>query len=376
MSLDSNARSQFQARELKSVYVDSVANFLKVRVHRCYINKYNLYNQVGIVAVNILGESGASGQMEQATMQMVSSPTNNQDNNMTPNGALPLQNNMSPFMSPPPVNPNMGSPSMNPNLSFDPTFPPAAARMLKSIMVAKDRAVAGEDFDTAGSLKVAERRITVSATKLSGLESQKKAAVVEEDYERAKSLMGSLEEVRREVDGDIEEVLEEFRALGIDLRAPPTPKPPMQQQMQQFQQQGGSPYGDGGGQSQGLSQFEEQLGRQQQQLPYQEQAQQHMTSPPLNNKGYLANNSTPPPAGGYDDESTVPNNLGNTQGSSYPLEAGGEASPAQVRRRRESERAGGRTIDGAFGSEERPAPCSLRATNSLFSQRDQLFCSP
>merc|ERR1719182_473567 len=56
LSLDSNERSQFQARELKSVYVDVTAQWLKILLHKCHINKYNLVNQVGLIALNVLGE--------------------------------------------------------------------------------------------------------------------------------------------------------------------------------------------------------------------------------------------------------------------------------------------------------------------------------
>jgi centrosomal protein CEP104 len=44
LSLDSNERSGFQARELKSVYVDSVSLLLKVVLHKCHVNKFNLFN--------------------------------------------------------------------------------------------------------------------------------------------------------------------------------------------------------------------------------------------------------------------------------------------------------------------------------------------
>lgn len=46
LSLDSNERSQFQARELKSVYIDHRSRILKIRLHKCHINKFNLVNQV------------------------------------------------------------------------------------------------------------------------------------------------------------------------------------------------------------------------------------------------------------------------------------------------------------------------------------------
>ena len=55
LSLDSNERSQFQARELKSVYVDVPVSYVKILLHKCYVNKFNLVNQVGLVALNCIG---------------------------------------------------------------------------------------------------------------------------------------------------------------------------------------------------------------------------------------------------------------------------------------------------------------------------------
>lgn len=47
LSLNNNQRSNYQARELKSVYLDTKGRFVRLLVHRCFINKYNLFNQVG-----------------------------------------------------------------------------------------------------------------------------------------------------------------------------------------------------------------------------------------------------------------------------------------------------------------------------------------
>ena len=47
LSLDNNERSQYKARELKSVYVKAKGQFMKLVVHKCYLNQLNLYNQVG-----------------------------------------------------------------------------------------------------------------------------------------------------------------------------------------------------------------------------------------------------------------------------------------------------------------------------------------
>jgi centrosomal protein CEP104 len=54
--LSSNENSQFQARELKSVYTDIVTLLLKVVFHHPFMNELNLHNQVGLVALNCMGE--------------------------------------------------------------------------------------------------------------------------------------------------------------------------------------------------------------------------------------------------------------------------------------------------------------------------------
>lgn len=47
LSFDANERSGHQARELKSVHVSIDAAALRLVVHRCHVNKLNIYNQVG-----------------------------------------------------------------------------------------------------------------------------------------------------------------------------------------------------------------------------------------------------------------------------------------------------------------------------------------
>ena len=56
LSLDSNERSSFKARELKSVYLKARGSFLKLLFHKSHVNTLNLYNQVGLIAINVLGQ--------------------------------------------------------------------------------------------------------------------------------------------------------------------------------------------------------------------------------------------------------------------------------------------------------------------------------
>jgi hypothetical protein len=46
LSFDSNERSGYKARELKSVHITVNAQLVRLLIHRCHVNKHNIYNQV------------------------------------------------------------------------------------------------------------------------------------------------------------------------------------------------------------------------------------------------------------------------------------------------------------------------------------------
>ena len=76
LSLDSNERSSYQARELKTVYVDQLGNFLKLRIQKNYLNDQNPFNQVGLMAVNFFGDE-LVGNSSANTIGNSTSNTNN-----------------------------------------------------------------------------------------------------------------------------------------------------------------------------------------------------------------------------------------------------------------------------------------------------------
>ena len=48
---DDNQSSDFQAREMKSVFVDVTTQYLKLVLYQPYQNKMNIFDQVGLVSV-------------------------------------------------------------------------------------------------------------------------------------------------------------------------------------------------------------------------------------------------------------------------------------------------------------------------------------
>lgn len=92
LSLDPNVRSEYKARELKSVFVNCEGQFIKFLVHKSYNNDQNLYNQVGIVAVNFLGEPKPNPAATPLTNEGIMMMGSN--NNITPSSVKPYIKNI------------------------------------------------------------------------------------------------------------------------------------------------------------------------------------------------------------------------------------------------------------------------------------------
>ncbi len=176
MSLDSNERSGYQARELKTVYVESEGRYVRFVVHQCYINKYNMFNQVGIIAVNFLGTENPDAR-----------------NRIAP-GKVPTQSNATSGPRGEPVHDTLT------DLSVDLNLDAQTAAKLRQLAEAKAKAVASEDYATAKQIKTVEKDIRALGVELAQLDSAKQQAVKAEDYDRAILLKSETDELRAEIE--------------------------------------------------------------------------------------------------------------------------------------------------------------------------------
>ncbi|EGB04924.1 hypothetical protein AURANDRAFT_72373 [Aureococcus anophagefferens] len=182
LSLDTNERSRFQARELKSVYVDAQGRYLKLVAHRCH---------VGIIAMNVLGEYALE----------------HTDNDILSGNSL-----------------------ANPcdhvdDLAFGINVDPLAARQIRLLLTAKEAAVEAEDYDTAKRLKAAERQLRSLGGQLAQLKNSKRCAVRDEDYDRAKLIKHEIAALRRRI-SDALELCETVARASHEDKQPPPPSTP------------------------------------------------------------------------------------------------------------------------------------------------------
>lgn len=173
LSLDNNERSNFQARELKTVYIDHVGRFMKLSIHSCYLNKLNLFNQVGIVAVNLLGSDDIN--------------------------AAPKPQYNEPAQSKQPELKSENSNSLN-ELSVEMDLDPETASKLRLLSDAKARAISSEDYKMAKQIKAVEQELKVLGSKLSQLDVAKRKAVNTEDYDQAAAIKEETDRLREEIE--------------------------------------------------------------------------------------------------------------------------------------------------------------------------------
>ena len=160
LSLDSNERSNFQARELKTVYTDYVCIRVKFNLLRCHQNSHNIYSQVGLIALSVLGEF--------PNIQSL-----NDKNNFE--GMEKLEDEM--------------------------IYDPATLKRLKELLRAKKKAVELEDFDEAKRIKVAIDSLKSVSQSLIQLEERKKIAIKNDDFDAAKLIKYEIDRLRNAVAG-------------------------------------------------------------------------------------------------------------------------------------------------------------------------------
>ena len=158
IALDTNERSGYQARELKSVFLDNPCLYMKLVFHKCHINKYNLFNQVSLIALSVFGDLLAFN--EEA-----------QKNPKPPAGVFD-------------------------RLEYETQFDPTTLDRLRVLEAAKEKAIRSEDYEDAKRIKEAIERLKQIGVQLQHMEERKVFAVTHDDFESAKIIKAEIDRLR------------------------------------------------------------------------------------------------------------------------------------------------------------------------------------
>ncbi|KFQ10878.1 Centrosomal protein of 104 kDa [Leptosomus discolor] len=205
--LSDNEKTDFKARELKSVYMDAVGQYLKLIFHKNYVNKYNLYGQVALVAINIIGDPADHGT----------------DSNNTPSREKLIDHYLGIKSDDPALDGTyLGKPdSISPldDLAFDMYQDPEVAQIIRRLDEKKREAVRRECYDYAKALKQAIADLQKVGERLGRYEVEKRCAVEKEDYDLAKKKKEQMEAYRLKVYQQLQ--LHDLLDAELVLRKPP-----------------------------------------------------------------------------------------------------------------------------------------------------------
>ncbi|XP_024891189.1 centrosomal protein of 104 kDa isoform X1 [Temnothorax curvispinosus] len=165
ITLSDNASTLYKSRELKSVALpETEALSLKLRLHKPHSNAHNTYCQVGLIAINILGEPYGQELAGQGDA---------------------------------PYNPHYISPYDD--LAFEMYVDREVAKIIRQMEVKKLLAVEEERFEYASKLKVAMENLRKAGERLGKYELEKKYAIALEDYDKAKAKKAQAQQYRQQV---------------------------------------------------------------------------------------------------------------------------------------------------------------------------------
>ncbi|XP_070615112.1 centrosomal protein of 104 kDa isoform X2 [Erythrolamprus reginae] len=187
VSLSDNEKTGYRARELKSVYVDAVGQYLKLTFHKNYANQYNLYSQVALVAINIIGEpadlSHENSQSDREKLIDHYLGSNLDDSALLEGSYSGKPDAISPLD----------------DLAFDMYQDPEVAQIIRKLDEKKHEAVHMEHYDHAKKLKQAIADLQKVGERLGRYEVEKRCAVKREDYDLAKEKKQQMEDYRLKV---------------------------------------------------------------------------------------------------------------------------------------------------------------------------------
>ncbi|XP_048375187.1 centrosomal protein of 104 kDa [Sphaerodactylus townsendi] len=212
VSLSDNKKTSFKARELKSVYVDAVGQYLKLTFHKNYVNRYNLYSQVALVAVNIIGEAAdhSNNFAHTSRDKLIDHYLgNNPDDSALEGTFMGKSDSISPLD----------------DLAFDMYQDPEVAQIIRKLDEKKYEAVRHEHYDHAKKLKQAIADLQKVGERLGRYEVEKRCAVEREDYDLAKQKKQQMEEYRLRVYQQLE--LHNLLDPDLTIRRPDFPLEPV-----------------------------------------------------------------------------------------------------------------------------------------------------
>ncbi|CDW78329.1 UNKNOWN [Stylonychia lemnae] len=176
-SFNENSRSEFQAREMKTLHVDFLAQYIKMVIYQPYENRLNLFQQVGIISMSMIGEPIDGFDQTQGYDKF----RDGAYHFPTPNVDASRQK----YLSVATVK----------DSELDQMF----QDKINQLKEQRDKAADADDYDRARFLREASDKVKEYGVKILQLMQLKRVAVENEDYETAKKIKLEMDRIRQAI---------------------------------------------------------------------------------------------------------------------------------------------------------------------------------
>ncbi|KAG0369473.1 hypothetical protein BGZ54_009831 [Gamsiella multidivaricata] len=191
ISFDSNTASNFSGRELKSINVDVEGEYLRVVIRQCHVNPLNIYHQVAILALNVLGETledelqGESERLDFNEFEVVNGPGQGLTETTVPHSSIPVLETLEV--------PNLSDAVRGLSIAEIKDQPASymdqdVEKLIVGFVRAKQDAVKVEDFASAKLYKAGYEETVKFADEIQTLNIEKHKAAENDDFDLAQEL--------------------------------------------------------------------------------------------------------------------------------------------------------------------------------------------
>ena len=187
IKLSSNTESNYKARELRKIYININAEYIKLKIHRNYINNLNMFCQVGIVYLEFLGT-------KKEIKKNIIIEDNNNNNNINLNNETNNNNINDTIESLFDVCFNTDEVEAK---FIDERMDKTTKDKLKELIDEMNNKKENEEYDVCKIIKDKIDKIRKIALKIYTLEEEKKEYANKNDFDKAKELKISIEKIKK-----------------------------------------------------------------------------------------------------------------------------------------------------------------------------------
>ncbi|ORZ19753.1 hypothetical protein BCR42DRAFT_371491 [Absidia repens] len=190
IGFDDNARTQFRARELKSIKINADGEYIRLVVRNNHQNHLNVYNQVGLLTLNIVGQPLAQDIHQPSSSLEYEIPLFDESNHITKGSSISSDDDYQ---------------SQIYELSASGMMELELQHWMSSLLHAESLAVKDESYQKAKTYKQLSDQLSRLLQLMVAFEQAKRQALDTRDYDEAEKIKSDIIEIKQAAESMIKQ---------------------------------------------------------------------------------------------------------------------------------------------------------------------------